>query len=80
VVLHTPSLLRGPTIHQLAGQLLEQMLSASPAASSAEAIAPGIEVAAPSHAPDAERLLGDFDRLSDADVESLLLSLSKEVS
>jgi polyketide synthase 12 len=80
VVIHTPSLLKGPTIQQLASQFLEQMLSATSTEPGGEPVAPEIESGQPLHGADAETLLGDFDRLSDADVDSLLLSFSEEVS
>jgi phthiocerol/phenolphthiocerol synthesis type-I polyketide synthase C len=77
VVVQAPHLLGGPTVHELAVQLLNQMITAT----ATDALQDGAGSAAPeppAEAIKAEKLLSELDQLSDAQVSALLLSMAAE--
>jgi phthiocerol/phenolphthiocerol synthesis type-I polyketide synthase C len=80
VVVHTPNLLKGPTIHQLAVQFLAQMLAPTPESPNgkAAAAAPEIPIGKEADASEAERLLGELNELSDEEVTTLLSSMARK--
>lgn len=77
VTVQTPSLLKGPSIHDLAVQFVEQMLSTDTTVAHAEKVeaAAGEE---PSEAVRAGIMLDRVDQLSDAEVSSLLSKMVEE--
>ncbi|HYR82565.1 MAG TPA: SDR family NAD(P)-dependent oxidoreductase [Terriglobia bacterium] len=76
VVVHTPSLLKSPTVQQMAVQFLAQMMNVpdanAPAAKETPAVVePAVETSDP------EALLNQLDQLSDSEVASLLSSMAE---
>jgi hypothetical protein len=78
VVVQTPHLLGGPTIHDLALQFLNQMVSATATDALQENFAREPQGESQAESAQAEQLLGDLDQLSDEAVSALLLTMSAE--
>ena len=75
VVVQTPHLLGGPTVHELAGQFLTQMLSANAVETRNEGSAGDSEADDSVNSTDANTLLGELDQLSDAEISALLSTM-----